>query len=231
MNNFYSEMRLNTDTLWESVFNHPFVKGIGDGTLSNDRYTFFLKQDYLYLIGLSRFYSVGCAKSPTIDEMKYFASLLHTTLHVEMDLHRRTCTDFGIDLNDPENTESAMFTAAYVNLLLKTAYEGSIGDILAVHLPCAAGFVEIGKLLKSKGLPENKHYRDWINTYSSQEFEDYAMWLINRFNYYAEQASASKRSKWFDLYKSSLKFEYCFFDMSWRKEFWPNGLSSQQGNI
>lgn len=225
MSNFYADIRLKTDPLWERIFHHPFVQGIGDGTLSRDQYEFFLRQDYVYLIGLSRFYALASARFPTLNDMKYFSELLHLTLHVEMDLHRRTCAEFGIDPSDLETTQPALTTESYINLLLRTGYEGSFTDFLAVHLPCAAGYVEVGKLLKSKGLPDDKFYQDWINTYSSEEFEEYATWLIDRFISITQGASESQKDRWLSLYQTSLKFEYYFFEMCWKRELQFDGLS------
>ncbi|MBN1153616.1 thiaminase II [candidate division KSB1 bacterium] len=225
MCNFYAEIRLKTEPIWQKIQNHPFVMGIGDGTLSKDRYDFFLRQDYLYLMSLSRFYALGAAKAPTLEDMTYFSSLLHTTLHVEMELHRRTCAAFGIVSDELENTQPAFVTESYTNLLLRTGYEGTFADGLAVHLPCTTGYVEIGKLLKTRGLPDHTFYHDWINTYSSREFEEYAMWLIERFNKAAIDASKRQRERWFILYQTSLRLEYYFFEMSWKKELWPEGLS------
>ena len=87
---FYDRLRLNTETLWQAIFSHPFVKGIGDGTLSRDRYEFFLKQDYVYLIHFSRVFALASAKAHGLEDMRYFATLLDATLNTEMALHRKT---------------------------------------------------------------------------------------------------------------------------------------------
>jgi thiaminase/transcriptional activator TenA len=93
-----------------------------------------------------------------------------------------------------------------------------LSDILAVLLPCACGYVEIGRRLKSEGLPEDRFYRDWIDTYSSPEFQEFAGWLIGRMNEHAADAPAQRREQWHRLYESSARYEYLFFDMSWKKE-------------
>ncbi len=219
--NFYQQLRSRTETLWSATMNHPFVTGIGNGTLSKDRYEFFLKQDYIYLIEFSRVLALGVAKARDLEIMNYFASLLQATLHSEMELHRKTCIAFGISLDLLEKTEIAMITSAYTNLLINTCYEGSFEDILAVHLPCACGYVEIGKNLLVKGLPANKFYQDWINTYASKEFEDFANWLIELINQQAVLANETQKEHWYQLYLASARFEYLFFEMSWKKEYWP----------
>jgi thiaminase/transcriptional activator TenA len=215
---FYREVREKTDSLWRESFHHPFVKGIGDGTLPRDRFEFYLKQDYVYLIDFSRVFALASAKSRTLPEMGAFAALLHATLATEMELHRKTCAAFGIDAEELSRTRKSPVTSAYTDLLVRTAYEGEVSDILAVLLPCACGYVEIGKRLKSEGLPENPHYRDWIDTYSSREFREFADWLIGRMNEDAADAPARHKERWRRLYESSARYEYLFFDMSWKKE-------------
>jgi len=215
---FYLEMRGKTDPLWERIFQHPFVKGIGDGTLSRDRFEFYLKQDYVYLIDFSRVFALACAKSRTLPDMGAFAALLHATLTTEMALHRKTCAAFGIAAEELASTRKSPVTSAYTDLLVRTAYEGGFPERLAVLLPCALGYAEIGKRLKAKGLPEDRHYRDWIDTYASPEFQGFADWLIGRMNEEAADAPAHRKERWHRLYESSARYEYLFFDMSWKKE-------------
>ncbi len=223
-NFFYDHMRSRAEQLWRAIFEHPFVEGIGEGSLSHDKYKFFLKQDYLYLIDFSRLFALGAAKARQLNDMGYFATLLNATLNMEMDLHRQTCQEFGISNQELEKTEKAMITSAYTNLLLRTSFEGTWNDIVAVLLPCAAGYTEIGHRLKEQGLPEQKFYQDWINTYSSQEFTDLTNWLIGRMNDIAAGAKEEDKERWFQLYLSSARFEYLFFDMSWKMELWPQGI-------
>ena len=35
--------------IWEECLKHPFVQGIGDGTLEVEKFQHFMLQDYLYL--------------------------------------------------------------------------------------------------------------------------------------------------------------------------------------
>lgn len=218
---FSETIRVQTDSHWSAMLEHPFVKGIGAGTLDRDRYEFYLKQDYLYLIEFSRVFALAATKARQLQDMSYFARLLNLTLNTEMELHRRTCADFGISPSELEETEPGLITTAYTNLLVKTCYEGTLKEILAVILPCAAGYVEIAQHLKAQGLPENRHYRDWIETYSSKEFADYADWLKSRLDRFAKDASANDKQQWRKLYLASARFELLFFEMSWNKELWP----------
>ena len=223
---FYNDLRQKSDSLWQAIFDHPFVKGIGDGSLSRDRYEYYLKQDYAYLIDFSRVFALASAKSNHEQEMAYFATLLNATMNMEMDLHRRTCEAFGISRSELEKTQKSLITTSYTNLLVRTCYEGNLPDILAVLLPCASGYIEIGQRLKKQGLPENKHYQDWINTYASEEFADLTQWLIDKMNAYAQDATDAQKQRWYSHYLNSARCEYLFFEMSWTKEMWPAGIPS-----
>jgi thiaminase/transcriptional activator TenA len=226
---FYQEMRRKADPLWEAVFDHPFVKGIGDGTLSRDRFEFYLKQDYVYLIDFSRVYALAGAKASVLPEMGTFATLMNVTLNTEMALHRRTCAAFGIPEQELEKTRKGLITSAYTDFLVRSCYEGDLSDILAMLVPCACGYVEIAERLKGRGMPDDPFYRDWIGTYSSTEFREFADWLIARMNEHAAAAQGRRREHWYLLYEESARYEFLFFDMSWHKEEWPASIMEKAG--
>lgn len=220
-NGFYGEMRRKADPVWKAILGHPFVRGIGDGTLPRDRFEFYLKQDYVYLVDFSRVFALAAAKSSLLSDMGTFASLLNVTLNTEMELHRKTCSAFGIAPGVLEETRKAPATSAYTDFLVRTCLEGQLSDILAVLVPCACGYVEIAKVLESRGLPDDRFLGDWIVQYSSKEFEEYADWLIDRMNAHAVDAPARLKERWYTLYETSARYEYLFFDMSWKMEEGP----------
>jgi thiaminase/transcriptional activator TenA len=226
---YYDEIRRKADPLWQAVFDHPFVRGIGDGTLSQERFEFYLKQDYVYLIDFSRVFALAGAKASALPEMGTFATLLNVTLNTEMELHRRTCAAFGISETDLAATRRSLITSAYTDFLLRTCYEGDLSDILAMLVPCACGYVEIAKRLRSQGIPGNRFYKDWIETYSSTEFSDFADWLIDRMDEHADGAPGRRRDHWYSLYEQSTRYEYLFFDMSWNREEWPASIFQKAG--
>ena len=85
------DLRRHAGPVWDRIFSHPFVTGLGDGTLPLESFKFYLVQDYRFLIDYSRVLAVASAKAPDLEGMTRFAGLLHATLAEEMDLHRRYC--------------------------------------------------------------------------------------------------------------------------------------------
>ncbi|MED5428568.1 MAG: thiaminase II, partial [Chloroflexota bacterium] len=66
---FTTELRELADPLWSRELTHPFVSGIGDGTLEIEKFQFFLKQDYIFLVEFSRAISIAAAKAKELDDM------------------------------------------------------------------------------------------------------------------------------------------------------------------
>lgn len=219
---FAGHLREQTETLWSAIHAHPFVRGIGDGSLPRDVFTFYLQQDYVYLIAFARVLALAGAKARTLDDMRRFGALFALTVDQEMELHRHTCARFGIDAIALEATAPALVTSAYTDFLLHTAHAGPIEDILAVLMPCAAGYVEIASMLRDgAGLPSTPHLREWIETYTSPEMVELVQWLTARVDAMGVEASATSRAHWLALYTSSARHEWRFFDMAWKKEMGP----------
>jgi thiaminase/transcriptional activator TenA len=221
---FVAEARERNDALWRAIHDHPFVRGIGDGSLPRDRFEFYLRQDYVYLVDFGRVLALASARATDLEEMRFFSVVLEATLGSEMELHRRTCADFGIDADQLERTEPALITTAYTGALLRACSEGPLSDIIAVLLPCAGGYVEIARRLRAAGLPGQRHLRDWIETYSSEEMVAMAAWLDDRMNRFADGAPSRDRERWLRLYRTSARFELLFFQMAWEKAEWPEGV-------
>jgi thiaminase/transcriptional activator TenA len=218
---FTEHLRQKANHIWEANFNHPFVQGIGKGTLPKEKFIFYLKQDYVYLIDFARYFALIAARAASLSLMTGFVELLHATLKFEMDMHRNICADFGITADDLEKTAPAPDTLNYTSFLIKSAFLGGTGETLAGFLPCAWGYVEIAQRLKKQGLPEDKHYRQWIETYSSDEFDGLVIYYRNLLDQHAESASSDEKSRMQYLFDTSSRLEYMFWEMAWNQRGWP----------
>ena len=87
------------------------MRGIGDGTLGLERFEFWLRQDYVFLIEYARLLALAAARSPNFgDELIRFARLVKETLETEMSLHRAYAAEFGIGCEELEQESSATTT-------------------------------------------------------------------------------------------------------------------------
>ena len=64
-------------------YEHPFVLGIGDGTLQLNKFQYYLKQDYVFLINYCKVLALAASKSSSENMMKRWVGLLNETLNSE----------------------------------------------------------------------------------------------------------------------------------------------------
>ena len=72
---FTDRLLEKTLPIWRQNHSHPFVQGIGDGTLDPDKFRFYMVQDYLYLIDYSKVFAIGAVKADDLETMGKFATL------------------------------------------------------------------------------------------------------------------------------------------------------------
>jgi len=206
--------------IWDAQLEHPFVKGLGDGSLEVDRFKRWVLQDYLYLKEFARVFAWAVAKSDRLDAMGWYAGVLNLTLNTEMELHRTYAARFDISPEELEAETMWPTTRAYTDFLVRTSADGDMADLLAALLPCAWGYVHIGQHLAERSPPEDQRYADWIGQYSSQEFADAAEWLKTELDRVATGASEQKRKRLIDLFVLSSRYEWEFWEMCWNGEAW-----------
>ena len=219
---FSDELRQRAASTWDKEKAHPFVTGIGDGTLSLDNFRYYMRQDYVFLIEFCRAISLAVAKARTLEDMGWFAQMIHETLNMEMALHVSFCADFDITEEELLTTKPSPTTWAYTRHMINTAHQGTVGETAAVILPCSWGYAEIGQALYAQGTPKDQPlYTRWIETYNSQEFADIADWLRGFVDKHAETAGTSELEAMERAFRISSQYEYMFWDAAWRMEEWP----------
>ena len=208
--------------LWEKLFQHPFVLEMGQGSLPIEKFQFYVKQDYYFLIQYSKVLAIAAAKAPNLDLMSVFSDLLTETINTEMDLHRSFAQQFNISKDSLDNVEPAPITTAYTDYLLRVAYEGSLLDIIATLLPCQWGYAETGGYLKANGnLSSDNQYVPWIEMYTSKEFEVFVEQLKHNLDELVDGEGDSTYSGIADHFLTSTRYEYWFWDMSYNLYTWP----------
>lgn len=204
----------------ERIHAHPFVRGLGDGSLPIERYQYYLRQDYLFLIQYCRVLALAAARADDPAVAARFSDLLNLTLNTEMDLHRQSCWAAGIPQESLEDAAPAPTTVAYTTHLRLAAEVGDLPTILAAILPCAHGYYEIATRLRDAGLPDQPLYADWIRMYTSEDYEATARWLADLLDRSAAGLPPAREDALRETFLLSQRYEYLFWEMSWRMEEW-----------
>ncbi len=219
---FSERLHNELQPIWRKNHAHPFVKGIGDGTLDKEKFRFFMVQDYLYLMDYAKLFAIGVVKAKDVETMGRFARLLDGTLNEEMALHREYAKKFGVAEEEFESASPSPTTLAYTHYMLHVGQNGTLADLVAAILPCMWSYWEIGKELNEiPGASEHEFYGEWVRMYSSDEFGQLARWCIELLDELTIGLPEADLKRLEEIFLNTTRFEYMFWDMSYNQAMWP----------
>lgn len=218
---FTDRLRRLVEPVWEAQHRHPFILGIGDGSLDLERFRHWVRQDYLFLVDYARLLSLAAARAPDTESMARFAGLAQETLNTEMALHRSYAQGFGIGAEELEGERKAPTCQAYTDFLLRTAALDGYPELVAALLPCMWGFSEVGQRLAARGAPQDPRYAQWVEMYADPGFASLAGWCRELVDRVAEGESPAGLRRMEAAFLTSSRYEYQFWEMAWSLEDWP----------
>jgi thiaminase/transcriptional activator TenA len=201
--------------LWEAnqdlvlaCLENPFVRGIGDGSLAKSKFTYYVGQDAFFLEAFARAYSIVAAKAPDWYGFQVFHDLAGGVLQ-ELKLHQSYAEQWGVKL---QTVQPGAATRRYTDFLLATAWSQEVGTTTAAMLPCMRLYAFLGQQLAQTGTSTHA-YTNWIETYSSPEFEPLAVQLAELADRYAKQTPIVQST-----YRYAMQCELDFFQAAWEVE-------------
>ena len=117
--------------IYAAILEHPFVTGLGDGTLPRDAFRHYIVQDAHYLRDFARALSIAAARAPKEDWIIMLNDHAAGALRVERSLHETFFKEFGLSDKDVAATPMAPTNVAYTSYLLAVAYGSPFHEALA----------------------------------------------------------------------------------------------------
>jgi len=219
---FSEHLRKTAKPIWEAQLTHPFVIQLGNGTLPERKFRYYILQDARFLGDLARVFSAAAQKAPDSESALRFNKLAEETIIVERSLHESYGKKWKMTAKQMISVPMAPTSFAYTRHMLAVAATGSACEITVVALPCAWIYCVVGKHLFRKGPPLKNHpYRDWLMLYASPEFAEVQKWMRKKVDQWAKDASRTERARMEEAFIVSSRYEWMFWDMAFAEEEWP----------
>jgi thiaminase/transcriptional activator TenA len=201
---------------WNRILNHSFITEISIDVLPLDKFTFYLKQDSIFLKEFCNFLQIAKQKSNSIKMRKWFDGLLYSTINFEIQMQTQILNILGIssETNLKDVFPCTRTTLNYTSYLRQISSRGSMGEIVSAMAPCPWTYFEIAEKLSKKHL-QTGIYKKWIQFYSSEESYQQVKEIKMMLDTLAKEASEKDKMLMKSHFATSCKYECLFWDMAY----------------
>ena len=205
-----------TKEIWEAYYEHPFVRGIEDGTLDKEKFRYYIIQDYLYLEEYTRTFGIGVAKAKGKETSTIFTNYINV-LAGETDIHKGYVGKFEVTQEEIDKTPRALDNLSYTSYMLRVAYEEGEAEILTAILSCAYSYELIAQNIV-KNNPDagnDPFYGDWVQGYASEGYSEENKHLIQTLENITKDYTEEQIQHLVDIFVACSRYELAFWDFSW----------------
>jgi thiaminase (transcriptional activator TenA) len=217
---FSAVLRRRGDKIWRAIQSHAFLRELHAGTLAPERFSYFIVQDYVYLLDFAQVLCFGGAKSPNLATLEVFARHALSVVQVERSFHTSFGKTLGLSQRELDETVEGPVTRAYIDHLQAVARGGDLNELVAAVLPCYWIYGETGKRLFKERPRRPKVYRQWIELYASDEFWRLVREQIDLVDQLGGEAGTQEKRRMTANFVRSSRYEYLFWDQAYGIEQW-----------
>jgi thiaminase/transcriptional activator TenA len=200
----------------------PFNAELAAGSLSQQRFRFYLVQDARYLVGFARALAVAAAKAEATSDVAFFAGAAQESIVVERALHDSYFDRFGMTEADQHAIETSPTCLAYTSFLLATAQTASYAELIAALLPCFWVYQNVGTQILATLRPGTDNpYLAWIDTYADDDFAESVLTCRHAVDKAAAATDERTRERMLAAFTRATEYEWLFWDSAHRLETWP----------
>ncbi|MGX7195837.1 thiaminase II [Enterococcus olivae] len=213
--------RTTAATSWEKSLQHPFIQELQAGTLSDERFRYYLLQDRYYLNQLQDIYLQIATQTvfPEVRQMMLTGS--DRLIAGEIAIRETFFKELAITEEEIRQTVIAPGPYHYVSHMYRQLSSKSPNAAFASLLPCAWLYQEIGFHLNQTGSP-HPLYQRWIETCITEESVAIVQQEQRLLNAIYEETTKEEQQKMLAAFVISSHMEHEFWETSYRLKTWGN---------
>ena len=210
-----------TEDIWAGYHEHPFVQGIKNGTLDQEKFRRYIIQDYWYLMDYTKLSAVGVAKSKSVETMKMFAKYIQAILDGEVNVHNGYMGEFGITQEELDQTPIAQDDRSYTSYMLSVAYKGGEAEVLTAIFSCAYSYEVIARKMveENPSAPDHPFYGRWVRGYITERYTHNNVLLMEMLERLTAHYTEEQLPYLEEVFTACSRYEASFWDMAWEERY------------
>lgn len=198
--------------VYNAILEHPFVSELSAGTLSKERFLFYINQDSIYIENYSRVLAHIASRLPGRKQTEDFIRFASDGIAVEKLLHESYLAGSSVD------------SAPTPTTLLYNSFESSkalapVEVEAACILPCFVVYLNVGRVISERSVAGNP-YSHWIETYADETFAASTARAIEICDELAAKTTPEIREQMTRAFVMSARMEWMFWDSAYNLEKW-----------
>ncbi len=202
------------EPVYRRIIEHPFVGELAAGSLSEERFRYYLRQDALYLDGYARRLAHIAARLTRKEHTEAFLHFALEGIEVERALH---ASFLGGEHPAPDEISP---TCLLYTSVLESQATAPVEVEAAAVLPCFVVYQRVGEEILARRQGDTNPYRRWIETYGDASFAEATARAVGICDELAEAASEEVRRRMTDLFVRCTRMEWMFWESAWNLEKW-----------
>ncbi len=205
------------EPVYKRILELDFIRELMAGTLSRERFLFYLRQDALYLVGFGKALAGIASRLDNVEHSQTFLGFAGECMAVERSLHE---SYLGKEAQGapPEPTPTCLL---YTSHILAQVREAPLEAAMAAVLPCFRVYKETGEHILANQNKKDNPYQAWIDTYGGGEFAEAVARAVAICDSAAAACTEEQRRAMTGAYVLCTKMEWMFWDSAWKLETWP----------
>jgi len=215
---FCDVLRAGSEDIWQATLQHPFLAEVEQGTLPDDKLLFYFIQNVHYIDAAIAFNAEAAARAPDARSREFALRLLDFGRD-EVPRQREYVRRLSQTVTASFDPGLAPTARAYTNHLRALASYGSSLDLFVGLLPCEWTYSEFGSRLA----PIVRHpvHVDWLATFGGADHNDMNSQYQGVIDHLVEDAGPARRAELSQVFKTSIRYEWMFWQMAYTLEHWP----------
>jgi thiaminase (transcriptional activator TenA) len=212
---FIAEQDQRLAPIWAGIREHRFLHKTRDGTIPDETFAVWLRQDYLFVEAAIPFIAALVPRAPT----HHWGPLTGVLSALEKELHlfEERAARVGVNLR---GAPPAFACHAYIQFLLATAHTRSYAESYTVLYAAERAYHE-SWLVVQEGIDPDSPWQPFVENWAGEEFAGYVNYLGSELEALSEAAGSAERERMAELYRLTLLYEMAFWEMAAAGEGWP----------
>lgn len=168
----YDYFKAQAGDLWTQYTHHPFLKKLATNQLPGHQFTYYLTQDYFYLINYAQVHGLAAARAPN-EEQVFAQAFIMNNIGEEIRRHKHKMKEtYGLDYAN-NTIPRGKACREYCDYLLHVGENFDFALIKIAVAPCLHGYYEAGEYARLVAVLDLAPvFKDWIGDYTSDWYRE-----------------------------------------------------------